>query len=89
MGLLLRWVRTLAYMAMSNQPGERMAKTRALLTDTDRDYITGAEGNDKQYQSASRIRRRIQNELPKDIEVLQEHHPDLLDELRDVVCEEQ
>lgn len=87
MGLLLRCVRTLAYMAMSNQSGERMAKTRALLTNTDREYITGTEGDEKRYQSASRIRRRIQDELPKDIEVLEEHHPDLLDELRAVVCE--
>jgi len=75
-------------MPMSNQSPERMAKTRALLTNTDREYITGVEGDDKRYQSASRIRRRINEELPKDIELLKEHHPELLDELREVVCEE-
>jgi hypothetical protein len=73
-------------MSMPNESTKRMAKTRALLTGTDRDYITGEEGDEKQYQSASRIRRRIQDELPQDIEVLEEHHPDLLDELRGVVC---
>jgi hypothetical protein len=71
---------------MSNESKKRMAKTRALLTGTDRDYITGEEGDNKQYQSASRIRRRIQDELPQDIEVLEENHPELLDELRSVVC---
>lgn len=75
-------------MCMSSEPRERMAKTRALLTGTDREYITGAEGDEKRYQSASRIRRRVQEELPRDIEILKEHHPELLAELREVVCEE-
>lgn len=65
---------------------DRMAKTRALLTDTDRDYITGESGRKRRYESAARIRARIQEELPHDIEVLQEHHPALLNELREVVC---
>lgn len=73
-------------MCMSSESTKRMAKTRALLTGTDREYITGAEGDEKRYQSASRIRRRIQEEFPRDVRVLEEHHPDLLDELRDVVC---
>jgi len=64
-----------------------MAKTRALLTDTDREYITGHEGDDKRYQSASRIRRRITEELPKDIQILKNHHPELLEELREEVCD--
>lgn len=64
-----------------------MAKTRALLTDTDREYITGEAGDKRRYESASRIRSRIKEELPRDIEILAEHHPDLLDELRAVVCE--
>lgn len=76
----------LAYMSMSANSRSRMAKTRALLTDTDREYLTGESGDEKRYQSASRVRRRIQEELPEDIELLEEHHPDLLDELRDAVC---
>jgi len=69
------------------EPPARMAKTRALLTETDREYITGGAGDDRRYQSASRIRRRIKEELPRDVEILKEHHQDLLDELRAVVCE--
>lgn len=65
-----------------------MAKTRALLTNTDREYITGEEGRKRRYESASRIRARIQEELPRDVELLAEHHPELLEELREVVCEE-
>lgn len=73
-------------MCMPREATKRMAKTRALLTNTDRKYITGEEGDEKKYQATSRIRRRVQEELPRDIELLEEHHPDLLQELREVVC---
>jgi len=67
-----------------------MAKSRALITDTERERISGDTDVDdhKRYQAVSRVRRRIQTELPDDIELLAEHRPDLLEELRDVVCEE-
>lgn len=63
-----------------------MAKTRALLTATEREQIAGEHGDDRKYQAASRIRRRIDEELTTDVEVLQEQHPQLLEELREVVC---
>jgi len=66
-----------------------MAKTRALLTETDRQYITGDAGDEKRYQSASRVRARIRDELPRDVDVLEEHHPELLEELREVVCRDE
>ncbi|MWG36591.1 hypothetical protein [Halomarina oriensis] len=59
------------------------------MTDTDREYLAG-EGDATKHQrqqSASRVRSRITKELPRDIAILAEHRPDLLDELRDVVCE--
>lgn len=59
-----------------------MGRTRALLTDTDRKQITGEEGADRRYQSATRIRRRVE-ELERDAEILSEHHPELLEELRE------
>lgn len=64
-----------------------MAKTRALLTETEREQIAGEHGDERRYQATSRVRRRIADELTEDITVLQEHHPDLLDEVREVVCE--
>lgn len=66
-----------------------MGRYRAIMTDTDREYISG-EGNpseSQRMQSISRVRSRITDELTKDIEVLEEHHPELLEELREVVCE--
>lgn len=72
---------------MPGRDDERMAKTRAMLTETDRKYIAGEGGDKRKYQAASRIRSRIQDELPTDIELLKKHHPELLEELRAVVCE--
>jgi len=64
-----------------------MAKTRALLTETEREQIAGEHGDDRKYQAASRIRSRINDELATDVELLQKHHPDLYEELQEVVCE--
>jgi hypothetical protein len=65
-----------------------MARTRALLTETEREQIAGEHGDDRRYQATSRVRRRIREELTHDVEVLREDQPDLLDELRAVVCED-
>lgn len=64
---------------------------RALLTDTERNRLSGEEDVEKQrlYESKSRVKRRITEQLPEDVEILAEHHPDLLDELREVVCDGQ
>jgi NTP pyrophosphatase (non-canonical NTP hydrolase) len=68
-----------------------MARTRALMTKTDRKQIADQEAVDenKRYQAISRVRSRIQEELTKDVEVLREHHPELYEELKDVVCDTQ
>lgn len=62
---------------------------RALLTDRERELIEGGEDadDDLRYQSVSRVRRKITEELTTDVELLREHHPDLYDELREAVCE--
>ena len=65
-----------------------MAKTRALLTETEREQLAGEHGEERKYQATSRARRRILEELPGDVEILQKHHPELLEELRDAVCQE-
>lgn len=65
-----------------------MAKTRALLTETEREQIAGDHGQDRQYQATSRVRRRVKDELTNDIQVLEEHHPELLAEVRAIVCDE-
>jgi len=62
---------------------------RALLTDRERELIEGEENTDEnlQYQAVSRVRRKIEEELTTDVEILRENHPELYEELREVVCE--
>jgi hypothetical protein len=66
-----------------------VARTRALLTERDRELLSGDGTESRQYQAISETRARINEELTTDLEILREHHPELLDELRDVVCEDE
>lgn len=63
---------------------------RALLTETERKRLSDTEETSDQrvYESVSRVRRRIDEELPVDIEILREHQPKLYEELREAICEE-
>jgi hypothetical protein len=64
---------------------------RALLTDTERDRLSGDSDAEKQrvFESKSRVKRRISEELPEDVEILYENHPDIFETLQQVVCESQ
>jgi len=64
-----------------------VGRYRAILTTTDRERISGDTDVDesKRYESISRVRSRI-NELETDVAILKEHHPELLAELQEVVC---
>jgi len=59
------------------------------MSSTDRERISGEANveDSKRYQAISRVRNRIE-ELETDVQILEEHHPDLLEELREAVCEE-
>jgi hypothetical protein len=70
------------------QPNQDMARRRAMLTDTERELLDADEKSDRYYQAVSRIRRKINEELTEDIRLLDENHPELLGELREVVCED-
>jgi len=63
---------------------ECMGRYRALMTDNDRKYIAGSKdaSDSQRYQAVSRVKSRF-DELVTDLEHLEEHRPDLLDELRD------
>jgi hypothetical protein len=65
-----------------------MARRRAILTDRDRELLRGQEKSNQYYQVISRTRRKINEELIEDVQILEEHHPELLSELREVVCED-
>jgi|AntRauTorcE11898_2_1112593.scaffolds.fasta_scaffold14282_2 hypothetical protein len=62
---------------------------RALLTDRERELIADPEAEDARYVAVSRVRRKIEEELTEDVDVLRRHHPDLFEELRAVVCGEE
>ena len=64
-----------------------MAKSRALLTETEREQIAGDHGDERRYQATSRARARIRDELETDVEILKEHNPELYAELRDAVVD--
>lgn len=66
-----------------------MARTRALMTDTERDYIAWdvTVTENKRYQAIARVRDRL-DELENDVLILEKHHPGLLEEIREVVCDE-
>lgn len=68
-----------------------MVFRRALMTKRERELIEGEEDveEDLRYQAVSRVRRKIEDELTTDVEVLRENHPQLYQELRDTVCDEQ
>lgn len=64
-----------------------MARGRALITDAEREHIAGERDNpQRRYEAVSRVRQRVNEELTKDVELLEEHNPDLLDDIRAVVC---
>nr|WP_228371032.1 MULTISPECIES: hypothetical protein [unclassified Natrinema] len=62
---------------------------RGLLTDREREIITGdADVSDEyRYRVASRIRNKIER-IEGDVSILEEHRDDLLEELREAVCED-
>ena len=65
-----------------------MAQTRALLTERDRELLADEDAGNRRYQVVSKVRARIEDEMSTDVEILAEHHPELLEELREVVCGE-
>lgn len=71
---------------MGSSEQATMSERRALLTDREREIISGkADVEDSyRYQTISRVRSRF-GRLEGDLEALREHG-DLLKELRDVVC---
>lgn len=64
-----------------------MATGRALLTDSEREYLAGEHGDQRKYEARSRIRARIAGPFADDMAYLATEHPDLFEEIRDVVSD--
>lgn len=64
-----------------------MTDYRGLLTDREREVLSGAAvvSRNYVYQIRSRVREKIER-LETDVEILDDHHPELAEELRNVVC---
>jgi ribosome recycling factor len=61
---------------------------RALLTDRQREWIKETDSQaDDRYVAISEVRKRIHDELPKDLELLKNNHEELYQELLTVVDE--
>lgn len=73
---------------MSDVETDSMAQQRALLTKTEREILGGERDvkDNYRYSVESRVRTRIREELPEDVDVLREHYPEIYNELREVVC---
>jgi len=82
-------IRRLGTTVMPRGKSETVTRSRGLITFTERDRISGKEDveNARRYQAVSRVRRRINEELPEEIALLEEHHPELLEEFREIVCD--
>lgn len=64
-----------------------MADYRGLLTDREREVLGGKADVSPNYvyQIRTRVRSKIER-LSGDIVILEEHHPELFEELQTVVC---
>lgn len=66
-----------------------MATGRALTTETEREYLRGEHSKQRMYEARSRIKSRIRERLSDDVDLFRQDHPELLEELQDVVCEDE
>lgn len=76
---------------MADDPAEipSVEGRRALLTEREREVIAGREGDDRlRAQKTAKVRRRMRDNLAADVAVLADHHPELLAEIRAILCEE-
>ncbi|AXG09711.1 hypothetical protein DU484_07460 [Haloplanus rubicundus] len=65
-----------------------MSTGRGLLTDYEKNCLAGEKEKQREYEARSRIRARIEGPLMNDIVHLKKHDPELLNELRQVVCDD-
>jgi len=86
--LTFLYLPTLVDIIMEPRQNGPMAKSRALITETEREQIAGEHGDKRRYEAVSRVRRRVKDELVSDIELLDDEHPELLGEIQEVVCDD-
>jgi len=65
---------------------DTMTEGRGLLTEREREALAGEDSDSYKYKTRTYFRRRLEK-VESDIELLDKHDPELLNELRSVVCE--
>jgi hypothetical protein len=67
-----------------------MARTRGILTETDREALSGERdvSHNRLQQIRWEVRKRIEDEVPTDVEILAAEAPELLLSLREEVCDD-
>ena len=63
-----------------------MTEGRGLLTERERQALAGNDSDSYKYKTRTYLRRRLEK-VETDIEILAENDPELLQELREIVCE--
>jgi len=61
-------------------------KDRGILTERDREIIPNEPNHPRRSEIKSRVQYRLQN-LKEDLEILNEHEPELAGEIRKQICE--
>lgn len=72
---------------MQDKTTTNMSRGRALMTTYERESIRGEHSQQRKYEAVSRVRARINDELTQDLELMAEHNEKLLDDLRELVCD--
>lgn len=65
--------------------GRHMSQRWVLRTNRERELISSEKGDNQQYIAESRVRTKIQEGILRDFDLLTEHHPEVFEELRNVV----
>lgn len=67
-----------------------MSEQRALLTDTEREILSGEKDvkDNYRYSVESRVRTRLKDRFTDDANLLEENQPEMYEILQDVVCED-
>lgn len=71
---------------MAETVADTMTEGRGLLTEREREALAGEDSDSYKYKTRTYFRRRLEK-VESDIELLDKHDPELLNELRSVVCE--
>jgi len=73
---------------MDRHVGFGVTEYRGLLTDREREVLSGSADVTQHYvyQIRSRVREKI-GRLPTDLTILSEHHPDLAEEFYEVISD--